>query len=489
MTLEFEEKQPKGFGLIFFSELWERFAFYALQTLLILYMTEQLDFTDRKSFLLFGAYSALLYLATVAGGYLSDKYIGMKRAIYSGGILFFIGYSLLALPSTMAFFSGLSVIIVANGLFKPSMMTFLGEMYPSIADPRRDAGYTLFYMGMNIGAMIPPLFLGFIVVNLGWNWGFGTAAVAMIISLVIFYGGRARIEEFGNLPFNSVCHDPNKNGLFWFLFVIGVALAIAMMAFVLHMPEYINLFFIIASILCLIAVFYFLYKETRIKQLKMLAALALTLISGGFWIFYTQAATSMVLFAKRNMEQELFGFPFNPETILFCTPFFIIILSPLLSKFWLSLAHREKTPSTPTKFAWGILLMSVGYLILGTGTSYYHVDYVVSSGWVVSSYFFQALGELFLSPVGLAMITILSPHKHVGLMMGFWFLIQGAASIIGIYLASFAAVLPEYTRATSLAIYGRAFLIYFWLSFSLAVVAFICIPFINKLMQPTKPQL
>lgn len=486
MTVRFKEKHPNGFKLLLFSELWERFAFYSLQSILILFMSRALGFSDDEAFLLFACFQALLLLTPVIGGYVADKYLGIKQSIYVGGVLFFLGYLSLVFPFLWTFYLGLSIVAVANGFFKPNMMTILGELYSGPKDHRREAGYTLFYMGMNIGATLPPIFIGMLVSKINWESGFLTAVVGIVIALGVFYLGRRQIERIGHIPVESMYHKPSLRKKFLAYFAMWTLVGIVLIDFLLHFPHCADYLVIILSLIVLGVVFFFLASEPREKRLRMTAALILTLISGGFWIFYAQESTSMVLFASRNLDLEILGIPLNPEGVLFFAPFFIIILSPLISKMWLYLEHREKDPSTPTKFAMGILLMSLGFLVLWIGAGYFEQLGVVDSWWIAISYFFQAFGEVLLAPVGLAMITVLAPHEHLGMMMGVWFLIQASAFTIGGELSRIASVFPETTLVESANIYSKAFFLYFILCLALAVVAFLFIPFLKKLMHASQ---
>ncbi len=479
-----KEKQPKGLRLLFMTELWERFAFYTLQTLLILFMSEKLDYSDDRAFLLFGAYSAMLYLTPVIGGYIADKYLGFQKTIIFGGWLFVIGYALLAIPDNRAFYLGLSINVIANGLFKPNVTSILGELYDGPEDHRRDPGYTLFYMGMNIGSLLPPLFLGALVVLVSWSAGFLTASFGMLLSMVVFYIGRYQLQGAGSLPEESILRHKPKKWRFYFLFFLGIVVSIALVNVLFRFSAEVDWVVIIASILIIIVVLYFLFKEKGPARMRMGAALILTVISAGFWTFYIQGSTSLVLFAKRNMGKQFLGFDLNPEATQFFNPFFIIIFCPLISKLWIALSRRNKDWSTPIKFAWGIFWMAFGYLILGLGCKFFGAEAFVSPWWLVTSFGFQSLGEVLLSPVGLAMITALSPHEHIGLMMGVWFLLQAAAFAIGGRLATFATILPHFSIEQSLEVYTRAFLIFFWICFVLSIIAFICVPLLNKMIHP-----
>lgn len=475
------QPQPRGLYLLFFTELWERFGFYTLQTIIILYMTKALMMSDSRAYLLYGTFSSMLYLTPVIGGYLADRYLGFQRAIIIGGILFTLGYLLTAIPSDPVFFLGLSVIIIANGLFKPNVSSIVGDLYRP-GDSRREGGFTLFYMGINIGSLIPPLITGVLVSTYGWHSGFLLAAVGMAIGLATFIGGRSRLRALGSLPPMSPLHDRKDAVKFYTLFLVGIAVSIGVMLFLFRFPKETDVLLAIASLAILLIVIYFLLKEKPAQRNKMIACLVLILISVGFWAIYNQTFTSLMLYADRNMNKEFLGFTIDAEFTQFFNPFFIILFSPILSRLWIYLTKNKNNPSTPTKFSFGILFMALGFFFLGLGGVYFGQDGETSSYWLVGSYLLQTIGELLLSPIGLAMITMLSPKHLVGMMMGVWFLTQAAAFAIGGGLATLSSIPAKTAPTTALAIYDKAFFIYGALSLALAVLSFILIPYLNRLI-------
>ncbi len=476
-----QEKQPRGLYLLFFTELWERFGFYTLQTIIILYMTKALMMSDSKAYLLYGTFSSMLYLTPVIGGYLADRFLGFQRAIIIGGILLTLGYLLTAIPSNSVFFLGLSVIIIANGLFKPNISSILGDLYrPS--DARREGGYTLFYMGINIGSLIPPLITGVLISTYGWHSGFLLAAIGMAIGLVTFLAGRSRLRASGSLPAMSPLHDRADAAKFYTLLYVGIIVCIGIVLFLFRFPAESNILLVIASIVVILVVIYFLLKEKPVQRNKMIACLILIAISVGFWAIYNQTFTSLMLYADRNMNKEFLGFTIDAEFTQFFNPFFIVLFSPILSRLWINLNRKKSNPSTPTKFSYGVLFMALGFFFLGLGGVYFGQNGETSSYWLVGSYFLQTIGELLLSPIGLAMITTLSPKHLVGMMMGVWFLTQSAAFAIGGGLATLASVPPQTLPTTALAIYDKAFFIYGGLALALAIISFTCTPYLKRLI-------
>jgi POT family proton-dependent oligopeptide transporter len=481
MTL-FQGKQPRGLYLLFFTELWERFGFYTLQTIIILYMTKGLLLADKQAYLLYGTFSSMLYLTPVLGGYLADRYLGFQRAILIGGVLLTLGYLLTAVPNNQVFFLGLSVIIVANGLFKPNVSSILGDLYRQ-GDPRRDGGFTIFYMGINIGSLLPPLMTGWLVATYGWHVGFLLAALGMVIALGTFCWGRRRLRSCGRMPLASPLRDKRGSLTFHSLLYGGIVLAVILFMFLFQFPGEADLLLVVASLIVIAVVVYFLLKEKRVQRNKMTACLILILISIGFWALYNQTFTSLMLYADRNMGKELLGFKIDAEFTQFFNPFFIVLLSPILSRLWIWLDRRKSNPSTPMKFSMGVLMMALGFFLLGWGGSAFGEGGETSPWWLIGSYFLQTIGELFLSPIGLAMVTTLSPRHLVGMMMGVWFLTQSAAFAIGGGLATFASVPDKAAPLISLPIYDKAFFIYGGISLALAIVGFALVPYLKQLIQ------
>jgi POT family proton-dependent oligopeptide transporter len=474
------KKQPKGLYLLFFTELWERFGFYTLQTIIILYMTKGLFLPDTQANLLYAAFSALLYLTPTIGGYLADRYLGFQRSITIGGVLFVIAYILCAFQSRTIFFIGLGTLICANGLFKPSVSSIVGELYQK-DDPRREGGFTLFYMGINVGALIPPLIAGTLVAHYGWHAGFILAAVGMMIGQLIFSFGKRYLRDAGLQPqCNRTLKSPNK--LFYGLLFLGIIAVIGLCQLAFHYPEIANSVVIIASVATLLIVGFFMLKEPLEQRNRMIASLVLILISVIFWAIYNQTFTSLMLFADRNMDKQILGIPLNAEATQFFNPFFIIALSPILSRLWIRMDRQSLNPSIQMKFSLGVLFMCFGLAVLAIGAQFFGDNGMTSPWWLVSSYCMQTIGELLISPIGLAMITVLCPRHLVGMMMGVWFFAQAASSAIAGILANVAAVPENLSAVASLPIYSHAFTIYSLISFGMAIVSFALIPFLNRMI-------
>lgn len=474
------EKQPKGLYLLFLTELWERFGFYTLQTIIILYMTKSLLMPDTQANILYAAFSSLLYLTPTLGGFIADRYLGFQRAIILGGVMLTVAYVVTALPGQSNFFLGLSLLICANGFFKPNVSSIVGELYRA-DDPRREGGFTIFYMGINVGSLIPPVIAGIIVTKFGWHAGFLLAAIGMAIGQVIFLLGRGVLNGAGLHPVYRVNKKP-VGYPFYVLLSLGIAACVGLSNLAFRHPQVTNYCVELAAGLILFATLFFLFKEPLIQRKRMFACLVLIIISIGFWALYNQSFTSLMFFADRNMKPSMFGFPIDAEFTQFFNPFFIIALSPMLSRFWIKLDPIGLNPSIQMKFSLGVLFMSAGFLVLALGAKYFGHAGMTSAWWLVSSYFLQTIGELLLSPIGLAMITVLCPKRLVGMMMGVWFFSQSASFAFGGLLANIAAVPMNLPAEQSLPIYSHAFMVYGCLGLAVSVISFSLVPFLNRMI-------
>ncbi|ALB23530.1 Dipeptide and tripeptide permease B [Piscirickettsia salmonis] len=355
---------------------------------------------------------------------------------------------------------------------------------PEQDDPRRDGGFTLFYMGINIGALIPPIFAGDLVHQHGWHSGFLLAAVGMLIGLISFIYGRYRLQGKGGIPKDSPLYRQLSTYFNRVYFLLACTIVIC--AFIIHalfkIPTITSTVLIIASILIVFWVLIIALRESDDIRNKMIAALILTVISVGFWALYNQTFTSLMLFAERNMQPNFLGMTINAEFTQFFNPFFIILLSPILSQLWLKLDRFKLNPSTPNKFFLSTIFMLFGFMILAFATRYLGQNGMVSAGWLVASYFLQTVGELLISPIGLAMITVLVPRHLVGMMMGVWFLSQAAAFSFSGFLATISVVPEGLSVTQSLFVYAHAFYQFSWVGLGLCIVTLALIIPVRKLI-------
>jgi POT family proton-dependent oligopeptide transporter len=462
--------------------MWERFGFYMVQAILMLFMVHALHYEDRKAFLLYGVFGSMIYLTPVIGGYVADRWIGFRNAIVLGGVLLAIGYALMAFRDERIFFLGMEIVIIGNGFFKPNVSSIVGELYRS-DDPRRDSGFTIFYMGINIGALIPPLISGYIVNHFNWEAGFALASVGMIVATVVFISGYKLYQKAGRVPVVSSLHRGSA-GYFGVFLGLGLLVALVLLHFLLIYPAEGGLILAISGVVVIAAILFLLGREAPEQRRKFIACLILIFLSMGFWAIYNQMYTSLMLFADRNMIKEFMGFQIDPEFTQFFNPFYILLLAPFLGKLWIYLNEKELNPSTPIKFSFGLLFMAAGMLGLAGATYFFSNDQgMTSPWWLAGCYLLETIGELLLSPIGLAMVTRLAPPHLRGMMMGVWFLATSAAFAIGGGLATLSDVPIGSSHYQSIAIYSRAFLIYGTIALGLAIVGFIIAPFIRRLIE------
>ena len=432
----FEGKYPKQIYVLFMTEMWERFTFYGMRALLILFMTSQLKFEDVKANLTYGAYQALVYAMPVFGGMLADRLMGFRRSIVWGGILMAMGNFILAIPnSTMTFYLGLGFIVIGNGFFKPNISSIVGNLYAP-GDGRRDAGFSLFYMGINVGAFLGSMLCGWIGQKYSWHLGFGLAGVFMLLGLFSFLFQQHTLGPIGLPPQEASKNSATKEKLVF----IGSILLTPLIATVLYYYQIMGSFFVPFGVAALAYIIYLSFKETREARLRIFAALVLTMFSILFWGFYEQGGGSLNLFADRNVDMTFMGMQLSSAAVNnSVNPVWVVLLSPIFGWIWITLAKKKKEPNSAIKFSVGLILLGLSFYIFVLSGHAAAETGKTSLFMFVFGYLIMTCGELCLSPIGLSMITKLSPQKMVGLMMGMWFLAsafgQYAAGIIGTLMA------------------------------------------------------
>jgi POT family proton-dependent oligopeptide transporter len=476
--------QPSGLYTLSFTELWERFGFYLVQVLIVLFLTKELGFADGKADLITGAFGGLLYITPVIGGWLADRYIGFRRAVIIGAVILFLGYALLMSHSETMFYWGLAVLVIGNGFLKPCISSILGDLYTD-DEAKREGGFTIFYAFINIGAIIPPLITGTIVDHWGWHYGFGLAALGMILALIIFTTTNSVIWRVGNIPENSPLKSTAQKRIrFKIIFWSGTAIATGLAYWGVNQAGTTNWVIVAAAVIFVVYVLSCIRKEHHTDRRRLIGAILLMVLAVGFWSLYNETFTSEMLFAERNLDLHLFGFPITPEFTQFYNSFVIIICGPLFNLLWQRLDRYHLNPSIPLKFAYGILLMCLAFALLAWGTNgNFGIDGKISGWWLVWSYVVQTFGELCLSPIGLAMITVLAPKNLVGLMMGMWFFVIATSYAISGVIAQQAAIPHGSSALMSLSIFHNAFTTWTWASAILVAVSFIIYPFVNRLIE------
>ncbi|MDT8448806.1 MAG: peptide MFS transporter [Wenzhouxiangellaceae bacterium] len=430
---------PAGLGTLFFTELWERFSYYGMRALLVLFMVEAvasggLGFDDPTATAIYGLYTAGVYLAALPGGWLADRVFGQQNAIWYGGIVIAAGHITLSLPGfgvvpeAWGFFFGLILIVIGTGLLKPNISSCVGELYPE-GGAREDAGYVLYYMGINLGAFLGPLICGFLRVNMGWHWGFAAAAVGMIAGLMVYRATQRHLGDFGKLPYPT---PPGKEAstrntklaiyvataAIFFVAVLGLEGALDFDAVGLSQASV----YVIVAVAALFFGRVLLDKElTRLERNRTIVLVALFIGAALFWSGFEQAGSSLNLFAERYTAREMLGIVIPAEVFQSLNPMYILIFAPFFSALWINLGRRNMDPSIPLKFALGFLQLGIGFGFMWIAASLIQDGDQVLPVWLLLTYLFHTTGELCLSPIGLSATSKLAPRAYYSQMMGMWF--------------------------------------------------------------------
>ncbi|HEX6185687.1 MAG TPA: peptide MFS transporter [Pyrinomonadaceae bacterium] len=444
---------PRGLPTLFFTEMWERFSYYGLRPLLVLFMSAALmdggfGFERGQASAIVGIYGASVYLASLPGGWIADRLLGLRRAILYGAICISAGHMSIGLSAfaggKLTFFLGLILIVCGTGLLKPNISAIVGDLYPE-GGARRDAGFSIFYMGINLGAFLGFLVTGFLGEKLGWHWGFGAAGVGMLIGLVVFATRAGKtLGDIGMHPTRHPDAAVQARKEKQVKLVIGVGVGILALVIVMAATGVITIDAQVVGqymtyVLVGIAVLFFGYIFAAggldgDEKKRVLVISVLFVFAAIFWSAFEQAPTSLNLFAADFTERTVFGWEVPATWFQTFNAAFIILLSPVFAGLWTRLGARGRDISSPGKFALGLFFAGLGFLLMIPAA-----NLVVSGGgavkvaawWLVGSYFFQTVGELFLSPVGLSSMTKLSPRRFVGQMMGIWFLASAVGNLIG----------------------------------------------------------
>lgn len=460
---------PRGLATLFFTEMWERFSYYGMRALLILFMTAPaasggLEFDVAKAGVIYGLYTAFVYLMALPGGWLADRLLGQRRSVFFGGVVIMSGHISLMFHGLLPFYLGLSLVILGTGLLKPNISTMVGELYERLNDDgsRRDAGFSLFYMGINVGAFLAPLVCGFLAQdeawrgfltaqgldpNASWHWGFGAAAVGMGLGLVQYRWGGKWLGESGKHP--NAASDPAARAAAVKLvsrFVTGLGALVALLV-VVHVSGVLVISGDVlpqigSAIVLLLPVAYFGWLYTQkgwspVERKRLYVIGVLFIAAALFWSAFEQAGSTLNLFADRLTRNSIFGFDFPSSWFQSVNSLFIMSLAGVFAWLWVWLAQRKREPSSPAKFAYGLFFVGFGFLILALAAVVSGPEGArVSPMWLVAVYFFHTIGELCLSPVGLSTVTKLAPHRVVGQMMGVWFMATALGNFIGGQIAS-----------------------------------------------------
>ena len=495
--------QPVGLYILFFTEMWERFSFYGMKALLIFYLTKYHLFSDDSGNLLIGSYAALVYAVPVIGGFIADRYLGFRKAIVFGGVLLVLGHLGMAYEGNAAtqsmtgeiirdnqalqfFYFSLALIILGVGFLKANISSLVGELY-EVGDKRRDSGFTIFYMGINLGSFLATIICVWLGEHYGWSYGFGAAGVGMFFGLVTFVYGKKYLNGKGE----STVPELLEKTFFgikieWLIYIISL-LSVFVFWQMVQSHEVVSSSLMVAGVLSAVYIIYYSITQVDKKAREQLFALTILIVfTIIFWALFEQAYTSLNLFADRVLDRG----DIPAGSFLSLNALFIILLAPVFAWLWVKLGKYN--PNTAVKFSLALMLVGLGFgsLVLGINISEMGK---VGMIWLVINYFLHTCGELCLSPVGLSAVTKLSPPKIVGFMMGVWFLATASSEFIASVLANIASVDTSNGTAPDLNIAKESYLVLFeylfYTGLIFGVVLLIVSPFIKKLMHGVDKEL
>lgn len=480
---------PAPLWMLFMSEFWERFAFYGIRWALVLYIVDQFHggsaTGQADANLTYGSYLALVYATAIFGGYIADKVIGYQRSILVGAVFMATGLFMITLPNALLFKMGLATIVAGNGMFKPNISTMVGKLY-AVSDERRDSGFTIFYMGINAGAFLAPLFTGWLANTVfgtdampAYKFVFMSAGFGMLVSMVWFYIGRRQLGEIGRPPAGA------EGRMRVVYVVIGAALVVPLIYLLLavgaeFLQYVLSAMFIGLSVMLMIEGI----RDGKVARDKTIAMLIIFVFNIMFWMFFEQAGSSFTFLADNIVNRDLGGFIFKTAWFQSVNSVAIILLAPVMAWIWVALAKKNANPSIPRKFGLGLLFNGLAFLLLMYALSSLinPADNKIPFWTLVAVYGIQSVGELCLSPIGLSMVTKLAPVRLVGLGMGGWFLSTGIGNNLSGIFAS--EVSGKTGMSTTSALSGYTF--GFWALLTAGLVLLLAAPQVNKLLHGVK---
>lgn len=493
----FKGKYPRQIWSLFFSEMWERFCFYGMRGMLVFFMISQLNFHEKEANLQYGATQAFVYAFTFIGGLFADKILGFRKSLFWGGLLMIVGSLILATDPHKFFFLGISFTVVGTGFFKPNISSMVGQLYKP-NDSRADAGFSLFYAGINLGALLG----GYLCIAIGkgeflnkiiaeemrWHIAFGLAAIVMVISLINFIFTQRRLGTIGLQPGHPLAETkaaPIPKWQEYGVYVLSLVFVPIIMTMVAK-TEYTDYFMWTIGPLTLIYLFYEMSKVTASERKKLWAALVFIIFSIVFWGIYEQSGGSLSIFAAKNLNKDLFGL--DPNGVNNSGgAFFIIFLAPLIGLLWIWLNKRKIEPNTIIKFGLGFIFLGLGYYVLFATRLFADLQGITSLNFFTIALLIITLGELCLSPIGLSIMTKLSTKNLQGMMMGMWFLASAYGQYVaGIIGASLATAKEGSTNYDELITYTDGYKQLGLYAIIAGVVLILISPYVKKLMQDVK---
>jgi POT family proton-dependent oligopeptide transporter len=481
---------PKGLYVLFFAEMWERFSYYGMRALLILYLTEHWLYSDGKANLIYGAYTSLVYITPVLGGYLADRYLGQRKAVLFGAVLLTIGQFLMAFegmqgvtdpavkqadPAINIMWLALAVIIVGSGFLKANISVIVGQLYPR-TDVRRDSAYTIFYMGINVGAAVGTIIAGYLGQVYGWRYGFGAAGVGMLLGLVVFIAFRPFLQGRGEASDPALLSKPVFGGLKleWLLYAIGIVAVACIWVLIQYQGFYGWLLLVMGSALLL----YVLAEAMRLDRdarHRIYAIIFLIALQPVFWGLFEQAGGSLNLYTDRYVDRA--GVPASLFQSI--NPIYIIVLGPVFAWLWTWLGRRGLEPSTPAKFGLGLVQLGAGFLVLVAGALSVGTGNATPVLFIFLIYLLHTMGELCLSPVGLSAMNRLAPRHMASLIMGAWFFATAGGNFVaGKIGQATGGESGEMSKELTLAIYSKIG----WVAIGVGIAVIVISPLVKRLM-------
>jgi len=486
MTLEqihdFKGKYPKQLWYLFLSEMWERFAFYGMRGMLTVFMVEQLHLSEKDANLKYGAIQAFIYTMAFVGGLFADKILGFRKSIFWGGFLMIIGSFTLAFSPQHLYYIGICFNIVGTGFFKPNISTIVGNLYRT-GDHRRDAGFGLFYSGINIGALLGGWLCISAANSYSWNVAFSLAGIGMTIGLGIFIFTKRTLGPIGLSPL-AAKFTASRIRLYDIMVYAGSLLVIPFILLLISNTGYTDLFMYIVGPAAFLYIIFEMMKLGKAERQKLAAALVFIIFSVFFWAFFEQAGGSLSLFARYNLHHKVLGITFDPNAINnAANSLFVIILSPLFGLLWLWLSDRKLEPNTVIKFGLGFLFVSLAFYVFFYTRFFADASGLTSLNVFTLAYLVITFGELCLSPIGLSLMTKLAPQKLHGMMMGMWFLASAYGQYAaGIFGADMSVTTPNATLTAKLMAYTEGYKELALYALIAGVVLIVLSPLIRKLM-------
>lgn len=456
MSSQISQKHPKGLYVLFFAEMWERFSYYGMRAILLLFLLDNIKggmgMSAAEGTAIYGLYTASVYLLTLPGGWLADNILGQKKAIWYGGIVIMLGHIILAIPAGSAiFFLGLSTVAIGTGLLKPNISSIVGELYPE-GGARRDAAFSIFYMGINLGSFLGIAIVGYLGEKVNWHMGFGAAAIGMLLGLIVFrYGSATHLRGLGEVPSakeaseEAAAPTSNSNKMLGYglIALLVVFLVVLQTTGTINMTTAQGLAQGAGIIIVSISAAYFLFilvagGLTTVEKYRVGVLIILFLAIALFWAGYEQAGTSLQIFAERHTQRMIGGWEVPSSWFQNFQPTFVLIFAPVLASLWISLSSKNRNPSIPVKFAMGLILLGLSFFVMVAASNIAVKGELASPFFLTFTYFLHTIGELCVSPVGLSSYTKLAPKRYVSQLMGIWFVGASLGNLIaGLFAGGF----------------------------------------------------